>query len=212
MITAHQLEVRAGARLLMDGVSFRVGARRPGRPGRTQRRRQDHADPDPGRRGRCRRPARSPRPGPSATCRRTRAPATSTCSPATGSCPRAAWTRSYAGCGTPRTKMGSDDPDVAETGRCGATTAADADAARRRWLRRRVRGRADRGQPRHRGPAARPAAAAPCPAASGAGSSWPGSCSPVRRRCCSTSPPTTSTPTRSCGCASSCARTRAVWS
>ena len=25
MITAHQLEVRAGARLLMDGVSFRVG-------------------------------------------------------------------------------------------------------------------------------------------------------------------------------------------
>ena len=55
-----------------------------------------------------------------------------------------------------------------------------------------------------------PAAAARCPAASAAGSSWPGSCSPARRRCCSTSRPTTSTPTRSPGCATSCARTTAA--
>ena len=41
-------------------------------------------------------------------------------------------------------------------------------------------------------------------------SSWPGSCSPERRLCSSTSRPTTSTPTRSCGCVSSSAPTRAV--
>ena len=46
-----------------------------------------------------------------------------------------------------------------------------------------------------------PAAARPSPVASAAGSSWPGSCSPARRPCCWTSRPTTSTPTRSSGCA-----------
>ncbi len=64
--------------------------------------------------------------------------------------------------------------------------------------------RPDRGQPRPARPGAGPAAAAPCPAVSGAGSSWPASCSPAPRPCCSTSPPTTSTPTRSSGCATSC--------
>ena len=62
-------------------------------------------------------------------------------------------------------------------------------------------------QPRHspdRDP--RPAAARPSPAVSAAGSSWPGSCSPAPRRCCSTSRPTTSTPTRSSGCATSSRR------
>ena len=58
------------------------------------------------------------------------------------------------------------------------------------------------------------------PAVSAAASSWPGSCSPpptaavaARRappRCCSTSRPTTSTPTRSPGCARSSPRTRAA--
>ena len=56
---------------------------------------------------------------------------------------------------------------------------------------------------------------APCPVASGAGSSWPASCSPIpapnRPRCCSTSRPTTSTPTPSSGCAISCASTPAAW-
>ncbi|CAM5648496.1 hypothetical protein SCYAM73S_00894 [Streptomyces cyaneofuscatus] len=44
----------------------------------------------------------------------------------------------------------------------------------------------------------------PCtrsPVVSAAVSSWPGSCSPTRTRCCSTSPRTTSTRTRSSGCA-----------
>ena len=41
-----------------------------------------------------------------------------------------------------------------------------------------------------------------CPAGSGGGSSWPGSCSAARRRCCSTSQLTTWTPTRCPGCAS----------
>ncbi len=48
-----------------------------------------------------------------------------------------------------------------------------------------------------------PAAAAPCPAVSGAASNWPGSCSRVPTTCCSTSRPTTWTPTRSSGCAPS---------
>ena len=57
------------------------------------------------------------------------------------------------------------------------------------------------------GPARPGAAASRCarsPAGSAAGSSWPGSCSPTRRRCCSTSRPTTWTPTRSPGCATTC--------
>ena len=43
---------------------------------------------------------------------------------------------------------------------------------------------------------------APCPAVSGGGLSWPGSCSPGPTTCCWTNPPTTWTPTRSSGCAS----------
>ena len=41
----------------------------------------------------------------------------------------------------------------------------------------------------------------PSPAVSAAASSWPASCSPAPTPCCSTSRPTTSTPTRSSGCA-----------
>ena len=51
MISAQQLEVRAGARLLMHDVSFRVGPGRQGGAGRAQRCRQDHPHPDPRRRG-----------------------------------------------------------------------------------------------------------------------------------------------------------------
>jgi ATPase subunit of ABC transporter with duplicated ATPase domains len=50
-----------------------------------------------------------------------------------------------------------------------------------------------------------------CPAASGGASSWPGSCFRVRRPCCSTSPPTTSTPTHSLGYGTSCGRGRGAW-
>ena len=49
--------------------------------------------------------------------------------------------------------------------------------------------------------------------ASAAGSSCRASCSPAPRRCCSTSRPTTSTPTRSAGCATTSRATRAgSWS
>lgn len=56
---------------------------------------------------------------------------------------------------------------------------------------------------------------APSPVVSAAASSWPGSCSATRARtaaasCCSTSRPTTSTPTRSPGCAASSPTTRAA--
>ena len=54
MITATDLELRAGARILLHAATFRVAARRPDRPGRPQRRRQDHAA-RAGRRGRARR-------------------------------------------------------------------------------------------------------------------------------------------------------------
>ena len=64
------------------------------------------------------------------------------------------------------------------------------------WLRGRGRGLVDRVQPGPAGPGRWPSRWPRCPAGSGAGSSWPGSCSPTRRRCCSTSPPTTWTPTR----------------
>ena len=110
MITAHQLEVRAGARLLMEDVTFRVAAGdkiglvgRNG-AGKTTLTKILAGEGQPAA-GTVTPPARS------ATCRRTPAPATSRCSPATGSCPRAASTTSYAGCARPRSEMASDDPD-----------------------------------------------------------------------------------------------------
>src|SRR5262245_20292804 len=51
-----------------------------------------------------------------------------------------------------------------------------------------------------------------CPVVSGAGWNWPESCSPAPRRYCWTSRQTTSTPTRSAGCASSSRSTAAGWS
>ena len=208
MITAHDLEVRAGARLLMEDVSFRVAAGRQGRSRRPQRRRQDDADPDPGRRGAAGRRARCPRPARSATCRRTRAPATPRCSPCTGSSPPAASTRSYVGCARPRHEMASEDPDVRDRA-MRQLRAGRRRAARRRRVRRRGRGRGRSRPASTSRTGSSTSRCARCPAASGAASSWPGSCSPAPRRCCSTSPPTTSTPTRSCGCASSSSATRA---
>ena len=144
MINVSNLEVRVGARLLLDPASFRVGAGRQGRAGRPQRRRQDHPHQDPRRRGRCPRAARSrdrrgrlpaagpahrrprgarPRPDPvRARPRRRRTPAAR----------------------APRRRWAATTPDVRER----AMRRYDAGrrrAARRRWVRRRGRGRADRG-------------------------------------------------------------------
>ena len=155
MITAHQLEVRAGARLLMEDVSFRVAAGRQGRPGRAQRRRQDHPDQDPRRRGAARGRHGHAHRRRSATCRRTRAPATSRCSPATGSCPRAASTTSYAGCARPRPRWAATTRRSA-SGRCAATTRADAELHAGGGYAAESEAAADRRQPRHRGADPRP--------------------------------------------------------
>ena len=78
MITATDLEVRAGSRILLSGAGAARAARRPDRPRRPQRRGQDdHAARARGR-GRAVRRARSAAPARSATCRRIRARATST--------------------------------------------------------------------------------------------------------------------------------------
>ena len=101
MLVAKDLEVRAGARLLLERASFQVAAGdKIGLVG-PQRGRQDHADPDPGRRGPAGGRHGEPRPARSATCPRTRGPVTSTCSPRTASCPPAGWTRWSSGCAGP---------------------------------------------------------------------------------------------------------------
>ena len=112
MITAHQLEVRAGARLLMEDVSFRVAAGdKVGLVGRNGAGKTTltkilagEALPAAGIGARDRR-GRLP-------ARRTRAPATPRCSPATGSSPRAASTTSYAGCARPRPTWAATTPTV----------------------------------------------------------------------------------------------------
>ena len=93
MIAATGIELRAGSRILLDDATFRVAAGDRVGPGRAQRRRQDDADQGARRRSASPRPAPSPAPARSATCRRTRAPVTSTSSPATASCPPAASTQ-----------------------------------------------------------------------------------------------------------------------
>ena len=212
MITAHQLEVRAGAtparwRTSASGSApgDKVGLVGRNGAGKTTLTKILAGEGLPAAGVGARRPARS------ATCRRTRAPATPRCSPATGSCPRAASTTSYAGCARPRPRWAATTPPSASKAmrryeradaelHAGGGYAAESEAAQ------------IASQPRHRGADPRPAAARPSRVASAAASSWRGSCSPAPRRCCSTSRPTTSTPTRSCGCASSSRRTRAGWS
>ena len=142
MITAHRARA-ARRRPPADGRRHLPDRRRrQDRAGRPQRRRQDHADPDPGRRGPARRRQGDRAPATSATCRRTRAPVTWSCSPATGSCPRAAWTWSYAGSARPRTRWPATTRP-SRTRRCAATSGSTP-SSRRRRLRRRGRGRRDR--------------------------------------------------------------------
>ena len=198
MITAHQLEVRAGARLLMEDVTFRVAAGdkvglvgRNG-AGKTTLTKILAGEALPAVRHGARAPAsvgylpQDPRTGDPEVLARDRILSARGLDDVVRRLREA------------EAEMGSDDPDVRDRGdaalRRGPTPSCTPAAA----TPPRPRPRQIASQPRHRGPDPRPAAAAPCPAASGAASSWPGSCSPAPRRCCSTSPPTTSTPTRSC--------------
>ena len=87
-----------------------------------------------------------------------------------------------------------------------ATRRLEARVHRRRRVRRRGRGRADRRRASACPTGCSASRSAPSPAASAAASSWPASCSRAPRPCCSTSRPTTSTPTRSSGCATTSRR------
>ena len=152
--------------------------------------------PRPGRRGAAGRRHRDPLAARSATCRRTRAPATSSARPRPHAVRPGPGRRCCAGCARPRARW------PAPTTRPASAAMERYGRARRRVHRpRRLRGRERGGarslEPRAARARARASRSAPCPAASAGGSSWRGSSSPAPTRCCSTSPPTTSTPTRS---------------
>ena len=213
MITATDLELRAGARILLEPTTLRVQpGDRIGLVGRNGAGKTTMLRIFAGEVAAARRPDRTLRPG--------RLPAAG---PAHRRPGRA---RPRPGALRPRPRHprhrhrqgpGRSSPRRPHDERAAAPLRLARGALHRaRRLRGGERGRADLRQPRPARPGARPAAAARCPAASGAGSSSPGSCSPTpapsRPRCCWTSRPTTSTPTRSSGCATSCASTPAAWS
>ena len=108
MITASGIELRAGARILIESASFRIAkGDRIGLVGRNGAGKTTLTKVPRGR-GQSPPPAPSPAPARSATCRRTRAPATWTYSPATASCPPAAWTPCSARCGRTRSGWPAD--------------------------------------------------------------------------------------------------------
>ena len=116
MITAHQLEVRAGARLLMEDVSFRVAAGdkvglvgRNG-AGKTTLTRILAGEGQPAA-GNVTRTGERRLPAPGPANRRPRGAGA-----ATGSSPRAGSTTSYAGCARPSTRWPRDDAAVRERG------------------------------------------------------------------------------------------------
>ena len=206
MITATGARAaRRRPRCCSSDATFRDRARRPGRPGRPQRRRQDDPDPGPGRRGAARRRAASTRTG------ERRLPAAGPAHrrprrrwPATGSCRPAGSTRWCAGCARPRARWPAPTPRPPSR-RCAATPRLEEEFHGRRRVRRRERGGRDRVQPR---PARTGSSTSRCGTLSG-GQRRRVELARIlfsrrRRRCCSTSRPTTSTPTRSSGCATSC--------
>ena len=176
MITATDLELRAGARILLEPTTLRV---QPGDriglvgrngAGKTTSLRVLAGETLP-HAGRHRAPTAR-----SATCRRIRAPATSTSSPATACCRPAASTRPRH-----RHRQGADPAgrDARRRGAGPPLRQPRGALLRARRVRRRERGGPDLREPRPARPRAGPAAAARCPVASAAASSWPASCSPT---------------------------------
>ena len=119
MISAHDIELRAGARLLLDSAAFQVA---PGDKiglvgrngaGKTTLARVLAGEGVPAA-GRCGSAARS------GTCRRTPGSATSRRWPSTGSCPPAAWTRCWPACARPSRRWPAPTR-AAATPPCGAT-------------------------------------------------------------------------------------------
>ena len=207
MITAHKLEVRAGARLLMEDVSFRVAAGdKVGLVGRNGAGKTTltkilagEALPAAGTvqaTGEVGYLPQDPRIGDPEVLARDRILSARGLDDVVRRLRKA------------ETDMGSDDPAVRDKAmrqyeradselHAGGGYAAESEAATIAQ------------QPGDRGADPRPSSSRRCPVVSAVASSWPGSSSPAPRRCSSTSRPTTSTPTRSSGCASSCRRTRA---
>ena len=213
MITATDLELRAGARILLEPTTLRV---QPGdRIGLVGR---NGAGKTTSLQVLRRRDAAARRPASTATGPVGYLPQ----DPRTGDLDVIARDRVLSARGLDDLRRRHrQDPDRAgrdarTTTRCCSATAASRTGSPRSAATR----------PRARRPGSAPTSACPtacwpsrwarCPVASAAGSSWPASCSPTPRAsrppCCSTSRPTTSTPTRSSGCATSCASTRAAWS
>ena len=161
MITAHQLEVRAGARLLMDDVTFRVAAGdkvglvgRNG-AGKTTLTKILAGEALPavrlGHRDRRR----------SATCRRTRAPATPRCSRRDRILSARGLDDVVRRLREAEVEMGSRRPGRSATGRCAATRSADAELHAGGGYAAEAEAAQIASQPRHRGPDPRPAAAHP---------------------------------------------------
>ena len=179
MITATDLELRAGARILLSRRHPAGAARRPDRPGRPQRRRQDHHPAGAGRRDACRTAAQvDAAPARSATCRRI---------PRKGDLDVTARDRVLSARGLDELLHEMEKPQIEmaeladgdeRAGRC-------ADTASSRSGSPRSAGTPPKPRPPGSAPTSGcptgcwPSRCAPCPAASAAGSSWPGSCSPT---------------------------------
>src|SRR6202041_10356 len=216
MIVATDIELRAGARLLLEGASFQVAAGdRIGLVGRNGAGKTTLAKVLAGQA----QPA-------SGSVRRTGAVGYLPQDPRTGDLDVLAIDRVLSARGLDQLRA---DLRAAEAQMADPDSAAAAAAIRRSGRPppaatggSRSGSRSSAGTPRsRRPPRSRPAWACPtgcctsnctpCPVASAAGGSWPGSCSPIPRPCCWTSRPTTWTPTRWSGSVTTSRATAAAW-